>query len=277
MASQVSLATIARMALTNIDTAFLGHLDTPETKGANLAAATLAQTWTSVPLLGVWAGASSLITLCGQAWGAKNYSLTGIWLQFGLIITFLLGIPVFVWYWVIEYPLSFSTPDANVAQLGALFGKALSFSIFPSLAYACLRQYFQAMGIMWPTTVVGLVSIAVTILANQVLIHGIGSWHGFGFVGSPLATVVAAWVQPFLLIMICVVWKKYHKKAWPGWKKDALTGARLKSFCKMALPVAGNSLITNISATIVTLIAARLGNDIISANAVITGLWTMLW
>ena len=66
MAFQVSLATVARIALTSIDAAFLGHL--PISSGVDsvkaLAASSLAQVWTSVPLMGVWAGASALITVC---------------------------------------------------------------------------------------------------------------------------------------------------------------------------------------------------------------------
>ncbi|GLD99642.1 hypothetical protein PINS_up008368 [Pythium insidiosum] len=78
MALQVSLSTFARIALTSIDSAFLGHLGT-----SALAASSLAGVWTNVPLSAVWAGASALITLCGQAWGARNGELTGIWLQMG--------------------------------------------------------------------------------------------------------------------------------------------------------------------------------------------------
>ena len=59
--------------MTNTDSAFLGHLGTEE-----LAASSLAQVWTSVPLMAVWAASSSLITLCGQAWGAGNKELTGV-------------------------------------------------------------------------------------------------------------------------------------------------------------------------------------------------------
>jgi len=58
MAFQVSLATVARIALTSVDAAFLGHLGVQE-----LAAASLAQVWTTAPLMGVWAAASALITV----------------------------------------------------------------------------------------------------------------------------------------------------------------------------------------------------------------------
>lgn len=58
MAAQVSLATVARVALTSIDAIYLGHLGVKE-----LAAASLAQVWTSAPLMAVWASASALITV----------------------------------------------------------------------------------------------------------------------------------------------------------------------------------------------------------------------
>lgn len=58
MAAQVSLATVARVALTSIDSIYLGHLGVKQ-----LAAASLAQVWTSAPLMAVWASASALITV----------------------------------------------------------------------------------------------------------------------------------------------------------------------------------------------------------------------
>eukprot|EP00123_Amoebidium_parasiticum_P012288 comp21254_c0_seq1/m.28966 comp21254_c0_seq1/g.28966 ORF comp21254_c0_seq1/g.28966 comp21254_c0_seq1/m.28966 type:complete len:552 (-) comp21254_c0_seq1:439-2094(-) len=272
MASQVSLATFCRIALTSIDSAFLGHLGTQE-----LAAASLAQVWTSVPLMGVWAGASALITLCGQSWGANNRSLTGIWLQFGIIVTGIFGIPVFIWYWCISLVLQYSTEEQRIVELGASFGRVLSFSIAPSLVYACMRQYFQAMGIMWPTTVVGSLSIGVAAICNYVFIYGIGEWEGFGFVGSPLATVVACWFQPLALFLICVVWKGYHKQAWEGWDTSAYTWDRLITFLSIAGPMASNSFVSNLANSLVSLIAAKMGSNIIAANAVVSGLWGMLW
>ena len=71
-----------------------------------------------------------------------------MWLQLGILITSIATIPVFILYWCIGYVLQFSTSDAVVVQLGSDFSKVLSFSIWPSLVYACLRQYFQAMELM---------------------------------------------------------------------------------------------------------------------------------
>eukprot|EP01134_Creolimax_fragrantissima_P005742 CFRG5742T1 len=272
MSWQVSLATVTRIALTSIDSAFLGHFGTQY-----LAAASLAQVWTSLPLMAVWGGTAALITLCGQAWGAGNKELVGIWLQFGVIITQLLGLFVFVWYWCVGFVLQYSSPDPVVVEAGAVFARVLSFSIAPSLFYACLRQYFQAMGIMWATTVCGVTSIFLTVLMNWVLIYGCFGWDGMGFEGSPMATVVASWYQPICLFVLCVSWKGYHKDAWYGFDRSALSMERLKVFGGIAFPVAMNSLVSTLANSALTLLAARMGSDVIAANAVMGGLWSIIW
>uniref|UniRef100_K3X0N6 Multidrug and toxin extrusion protein n=1 Tax=Globisporangium ultimum (strain ATCC 200006 / CBS 805.95 / DAOM BR144) TaxID=431595 RepID=K3X0N6_GLOUD len=272
MAFQVSLSTFARIALTSIDGAFLGHLGTNA-----LAASSLASIWTSVPLTGVWAGASALITLCGQAWGAKNGNLAGIWLQMGLVITSILMVPVFIWYWCVGIALESSTEDTEVVALGVRFARILSFSIWPSLIYACVRLYFQSMGVMAPTTVVGALSIGVAVVANYYFIYGGFGWSGLGFDGSPLATVVASWFQPIALISYCIVYKKMHLQAWGGWDWNAFTPERITTFLSIAGPIASNSLVSSLANSALSLVAAKLGSDIIAANAVISGLWGLLW
>ncbi|ETM48734.1 hypothetical protein, variant [Phytophthora nicotianae P10297] len=272
MALQVSLSTFARIALISVDSAFLGHLGT-----SSLAAASLASTWTNVPLAGVWSGATALITLCGQAWGAKNGELSGIWLQIGLVVVTVLSIPVMIWYWSIGYVLEVSTDDAEVVQLGVRFARILSLSIWPSLVYACVRLYFQSMGIMSPVTVVGTLSIGVACAANYMLIFGAFGWGGLGFDGSPMATVIASWFQPVSLISYCIFYKKMHLQAWGGWDLSAFTPDRLKIFMNIAGPVAANSMVSNLANSALTLVAAKLGSDVIAANAVISGLWSLLW
>jgi MATE family multidrug resistance protein len=66
MAAQVSMATLARAALLAIDSVFLGHLGVKE-----LAAASLAQLWTSPALYCVWASASGLNTVRSPLWAIQ--------------------------------------------------------------------------------------------------------------------------------------------------------------------------------------------------------------
>ncbi|GLE04105.1 hypothetical protein PINS_up013016 [Pythium insidiosum] len=91
MGWKVSLATFCRISLSTISTAFLGHLGSNE-----LAASALAGIWTNGVQILIYGFAISICTLCGQAYGAKNFELVGIWLQFGIIFLTLLSIPVMI-------------------------------------------------------------------------------------------------------------------------------------------------------------------------------------
>lgn len=272
MALQVSLSTFARIALTSVDYAFLGHLGTTE-----LAAASLSSVWTTVPLMLVWGACGALTTLCGQAWGAKNGELMGVWLQMGLVMVTICTLPLFVCFWNVEYVLVLSTTDPEIIRLGVRFARVMSFASWPALVYVCLRLYFQSMSVMTPVTVVGTVSIGVAVTANYFLIYGCFGWSGLGFDGSPLATVIASWFQPIALFSYCVLYKKMHLVAWGGWDLEALTVDRIKTYANLAFPIAINVVIADVASSGLALIAAKLSSEAIAANAVISGLWLLLW
>ncbi|KAF1333686.1 Multidrug/oligosaccharidyl-lipid/polysaccharide, partial [Globisporangium splendens] len=168
-------------------------------------------------------------------------------------------VPVFIWYWCLGYVLEYSTDDPRVIGLAA-------------------RQYFQALGILLPTTVVGVTSICTAIATNYVFIYGLGgAWSGLGFIGSPLSTVFASWFQPTALFLYNCDYRKYHLRAWGDWNRKTLTLCRFKAFTTIAGPIAGNSFASNLANALVSLVAAKLGAQTIAANAVISGMWGMLW
>jgi MATE family multidrug resistance protein len=134
------------------------------------------------------------------------------------------------------------------------------------------------MGIILPTTFVGLASIAVAITGNYVFIYGGPfGWNGLGFIGSPLSTVLASWFQPCALAAYCCAYKGYHRRAWGGWRRSELTLDRLRVFASIAGPIACNSFASNLANALISLVAAKLGAEAIAANAVVAGMWGMLW
>ena len=86
-----------------------------------LAGSSLATTWTAVVQNSVWDGSSSIITLCGQAWGAGNPRLTALWLQIGLVIAISLSFVVQAWYWCVGYILVYCSNDQAVVDAGIRF------------------------------------------------------------------------------------------------------------------------------------------------------------
>ncbi|KDO25630.1 hypothetical protein SPRG_08929 [Saprolegnia parasitica CBS 223.65] len=194
-----------------------------------------------------------------------------------LCLVSVLMVPVFVWYWTLDVVLSRATDDVTIIALGLRFARLLSFSIWPSLVYVCMRQYLQAMNLVAPTTIIGTMSIVIAVVANWLLIYGAGDWDGLGFDGSALATVVASWFQPIALYLYAFAYRGYHKQAWGGWQLSAFTKDRWMTFLRMALPLGLNDGFTTLANSCMSLIAAQLGAEILASNAILLTLWTLVW
>ncbi|EQC27415.1 hypothetical protein SDRG_14741 [Saprolegnia diclina VS20] len=267
LALQLAIEGVARFALYVIDAAFVGHIGTDEFAGASLATI-----WVELPLCTFWGMASALTALCGQAYGAKNYVLMGIWLQMALVLVTVCAIPTTIYYGFVDVFLRFASDDSTVVALGARFGALLSPSVWPQLVYVCLRKYLQAMAIVTPTTINGVVSIGLDIGANYLLIYG----ADLGFDGSPLATVFVSWFQPIALFGYCCVYKAYHKASWGGWAFSELTWVRWQTFLRMALPLGLNSGWDTLVTAALSLIVAKLGPDTIATQAILANVWMVV-
>ena len=53
-------------------------------------------------------------------------------------------------------------------------------------------------------TITSLVGMALSVALNHLFIYGVGdSWSGFGFIGSPLATVVSSYYKYVQVVLLC--------------------------------------------------------------------------
>lgn len=112
-----------------------------------------------------------------------------------------------------------------------------------------------------PGVVANLLSIVLDILLNILLIHGTvgfgGSWHGLGYIGSPIgetglssvlfvssyvglharfvcyaaATSVTSWLCLGVFCVHSFVIKKYHRRTWPGWNWNVSSRASMYPLC----------------------------------------------
>ncbi|EQC27414.1 hypothetical protein SDRG_14740 [Saprolegnia diclina VS20] len=267
LALQLMLSNVARFSLLVIDAAFVGHIGTNE-----LAGASLAMLWIDFPLYTVWGLANALVVLCGQAYGAKNGILMGIWLQMALVLVTLLAVPTTIYCLFLHDMLRVASDDSAIVALGARFGALLSPSMWPLLAYVCLRQYLQAMGVVAPTTLNAVVAVGLDIGANYVLIEV----AQLGFDGSPLATVLVAWLQPIALYLYAFEYKKLHRDAWGGWKISELTRQRWTTFLQIALPLGLNDGCDLLATAALSLVVARISTEAMAAHAILSNVWTVV-
>lgn len=272
MAWKVSLATFCRLALSTISTAFVGHLGKTE-----LAAASLAGIWVNSTQVVIFGFAISLCTLCGQAYGAKNYELCGMWLQLGLVCLTVCCVPICVSFFYVETILSHIVSDPEILALASTYARVSCLSVWPQCAYCALRQYLQAQEIIWPGTVVAGTSIFVSFGANYVLIYGVAGLGGYGFVGAPLAQSVGYLYQLVALWYVACGWKQYHRKTWYGWSLECFQFSRLRRFCALSFGITINLCLDEWVYSAVTAMAGLLGSLDVAANAILFNLWGLLF
>ncbi|KAF4319578.1 hypothetical protein BBO99_00006226 [Phytophthora kernoviae] len=251
----VSVTTFCRISLSTISTAYLGHLGSQE-----LAASALASVWTNGVQMLIFGFAISVCTLCGQAYGAKNYALVGVWLQLALIFITILSIPVMISFFYVDIVLRLVTDDLEVLMLADRYARYLVPTVLPQAIYCALRQYLQSQEIMTPPAIIGVASVGVALVTNYVFIYGCGPIPGMGFIGAPIAQSVSSIFQPVALVVYGFWYKGYHKKTWAGFDLAAcMQWERVRTFVSLAVGMTVNQALDEWVYNVISALAGSLG------------------
>ena len=183
------LANCLRFALPFLDLVFLGHLSTD-----SLAAASLANVWLAMTSVWLWGGQEeALSTLVAQAMGAGNSRLAGAWMQIAAVTVVLASLPLLLaWWWTgaVLTGLGFG-PETLTAQ-AQIFARWYAISLIPTGLFSAGSSWLVASGAASLPIFAGVSQVLAGVGANLLLIWGVGSWPGLGFIGSPLSTGIVA-------------------------------------------------------------------------------------
>ncbi|PKA63496.1 MATE efflux family protein 9 [Apostasia shenzhenica] len=174
---------------------FAGHLGELELSGASLATSFANVTGFSL-LLGL---GSALDTLCGQAYGAKEYNMLGIHMQRAMLVLCLASVPVaFIWVYTSQL-LTALGQSPEISREAGVYNRGLIPGLF---SYGLLQCHISSC---------------------------------LGSLGAALATSISSWMTVFLLA-IYVNFSKRCKETWTGLSTDAVYG--VLSFLGLAVPSA---------------------------------------
>lgn len=172
----------------------VGHLGKTE-----LAAVSLAS-MSSTITFGIFDGiATSLDTLCPQAYGAGNYELVSLHVQRCCMFSFVVFLPFSVVWWFSGALLSYVVDDVEVLYLTQLFLRVLILGAPAYIFFANLQRFLQAQGIFEASTGVLFCSAPFNIFLSWFLV-----WNerfGVGYIGAAIATVINFWVMSILLVL----------------------------------------------------------------------------
>ncbi|CAN1228937.1 Protein DETOXIFICATION 16 [Linum grandiflorum] len=204
-----------------------GHLGELQLAGASLA--TSFASVTSITLLKGMG--SALETLCGQSYGAKQYSAIGIHLQRSLIVLLLAAIPLSVASFFAGEILLFLGQDPEISISAGSYAKFVIPSIFGFAILESHVKFLQSQNNVLPVTATTGFTTLLHVLVCWTLVFK----SGLGNRGAAIANGVAYWINGISLFVYVRV-SRSCKLSWTGWSREALHG--IPGFVRLAIPSA---------------------------------------
>ncbi|KAL3471123.1 mate-domain-containing protein [Aspergillus californicus] len=171
----------------------LGHLGKKE-----LGAVSLASMSASITGYAVYQGlATSLDTLCAQAYGSGKRKLVGLQMQRMVFFLWAITIPIaFLWFFADRILLKI-VPEKDVAELAGLYLKVVTLGAPGYAAFESGKRYVQAQGIFSASLYVLLICAPLNAFMNWLFV-----WQfGWGFVGAPIAVAITDNLMPLFLFL----------------------------------------------------------------------------
>lgn len=233
-----------------------------------LGAVSLANMSAAITCMAPFQGlATSLDTLCAQAYGSGHKHLVG--LQFQRMTTFLLcmSVPIAVVWWFAEDILKHIVPEPESARLAGLYLRVMIFSIPGLIVFECGKRFTQAQGLFHATTYVLIIVAPFNIFLMWLLVWKLD----YGFIGAPIAVAITENILPIVLFLYVKFIDGYQ--CWGGFSKRAFTN--WWPMIKLALPGMVMVEAEWLAFEIMTLLASRFGAEYLAAQSVLTTLATI--
>ncbi|KAH7292418.1 hypothetical protein KP509_29G067100 [Ceratopteris richardii] len=192
---------------------FLGRLGELE-----LAAGSLAVGLANITCYSVLSGlALGMEPICGQAFGAKKWSLIGLALQRTILVLLCVCLPIgFLWINMYRI-LIWCGQDANLSSLASTY---LLYSLPDLLAQAILnplRIYLRTQTMTSPLTICTFVAVFLHLFINYALVNALG----LGIKGVALAASLTDFNLVLFILMYLWIFRIYEK-TWEGWSTECL-------------------------------------------------------
>eukprot|EP00026_Physarum_polycephalum_P006917 Phypoly_transcript_06970.p1 GENE.Phypoly_transcript_06970~~Phypoly_transcript_06970.p1 ORF type:complete len:500 (+),score=30.12 Phypoly_transcript_06970:201-1700(+) len=256
MAVPAMISALSDFFMFAANNAFMGHLGSKE-----LAAASLALTWSFSTIYLVRGLSFGMDTFVTQATGANNHKLVGETLQRTILVMSVACIPVGL-LWLFTTPIFILVGiDPGIAELAGTYNVIQLPGLPPIALYMALVKYMQAQGQMKPAAYVSVITAIINILFNYFLMYGAFGWHGFRLYGSAVGITLTRFVY-FLLMWYAVVKSPNHSKTWNGWSTRVFDYKLLYEFLKIGLPAALTICLEVWGFDVQTMLVGTLKNEI---------------
>ncbi|KAK6942416.1 Multi antimicrobial extrusion protein [Dillenia turbinata] len=205
---------------------FVGHLGELPLAGASMATSFCSGTGFSL-LIGT---STALETLCGQAYGAKQYHMLGLHMQRAMFVLLLICLPL-AFIWANTYNILSFGQDKEIMAEAGLYSCYMIPSIFAFAILLCLFKFLQAQNNVVPMTI----TTAFTTLLNFPICWALVFKSSLGSKGAALASAISYWIN-VLMLAAYVKFSPSCNLTWTGFSKEAFQD--VPKFLRIGIPSA---------------------------------------
>ncbi|XP_077243980.1 protein DETOXIFICATION 16-like isoform X1 [Tasmannia lanceolata] len=227
LAGPLISVSLLQKCLQMISVMFVGHLGELALSSASMATSFAGVTGFSL-LMGM---GSALDTLCGQAYGAKQYHMLGIQMQRAMFVLLLVSVPLaLIWAYTGNILMALGQ-DPEISMAAGLYARWMIPSIFAYGLLQCLVKFLQTQSIVFPMMISSGITALLHILVCWILVFK----SGLGNKGAALANSISYWINVLLLVLYVQI-SPACKKSWTGLSTEALHD--VLNFVRLAIPSA---------------------------------------
>ncbi|KAI9797123.1 MAG: hypothetical protein M1833_005638 [Piccolia ochrophora] len=184
----------------------VGHIGKVE-----LGAASLASVTANITGYAIYFGlATSLDTLCAQAYGSGRKQLVGLQMQRMVLFLWCVTVPIgIIWFSATSFLLRI-LPDPEIAVLTGRYLKIILIGAPGFAAFESGKRFVQAQGLFGASMWVLLICSPLNAFLNWLFVWKLG----WGFIGAPIAVAIVESLLPFFLILY--VYLIAGRECWNG-------------------------------------------------------------
>ncbi|XP_047323631.1 protein DETOXIFICATION 33-like [Impatiens glandulifera] len=265
IAGPAILTSVAQFSIGFVTSAFVGHLGELE-----LAAVSVVQNVIEGFVYGIMLGmGSALETLCGQAVGAGQFNMLGIYMQRSFIITLFTALLLTPIYVLTSPLLQLLRQDKDISRLAGKYAVWTTPQLFAYALNFPIQKFLQAQSKIWVMTTISMLALALHVLLNWLLITEMGK----GLFGAALAGNISWWLV--VLAQMIYVTCGYFPEAWTGFSWLAFKS--LGSFIKLSIASAVMLCLELWYYTVIILMVGWLKNPEVAVSAISICMNIQLW
>lgn len=163
--------------------------------------------------------ASAVQTVCGQAFGAKKYSIMGIVLQKAMILHLVAALGLGFLYWFSGPLFRLVRQSDEVSAIGQVYARGLVLQLIAYAIYLPMQRFLQAQNIINPVAYLAVAVFFFHLLLSWVVMSVLEC----GILGAALSLSLSWWVL-VISTGLYILLSPSCRQTWTGFSMKAFTG-----------------------------------------------------